>query len=737
MSRSSKKAKTKLEDQAPIRPRAVILPKLACAALLLIGAVTYANSLNGVFLLDDFGAIVGNPDIKDTEAIWHALIPPDRALDQSARWRGPVIALTLAVNYRVGGLNPRGYHVVNVAFHLLAAITLFGVVRRTLLYGRRKERQGPDATSQAFACALLWMVHPLLTDSVTYVIQRTSVIAGFFYLLTIYCCVRSFESGSRGKWSVAAVIACVAGMLSKEVMATAPVVVLLLDRAFFADSFRRILRERWRLYAGLAASWAALAWLMTASPHPGVIGFDLVVGPVDYAMSQCVMVVRYLKLAFLPIGLLFDYGPARSLPMADVLPAALVIMGLVGIMAASVRRRFRIAFCIAVFFIVLSPTSSFVPIVTEVGAERRMYLPLAAVVVLVVVGGHQLLGRLADRLVMSSLARRWTARGLVAIVATALGILTIARNRDYRSPQVMWRNALAKHPDNPRAHASLGLIFSMEGRNEEAVACFRRALALDGSYRQAQANLGKALDKLGRHEEAVQEYRRALALSPDDLRVRHSLGVALTALGRRHEAIETFREVLRRNPKHLDAQLNLAYTLRQSGRESEAVDAYRAAVSVAPDSIAARLKLGIGLANLGRRDEAIAELRAALRINPRHAPTLYALGNALLDENDFEKAGDAYRRALASKPRFADARCNLGIVLTRLGRLDDAESTFRDTVRMHPDHVIAHLNFARLLEQRGKLGQAELQYREVIRIQPGHRAARAALDSLRSRVAPN
>ena len=249
------------------------------------GVAAYHNSFAGPCVFDDVPWIVENPSIRSLWPIGH-LLAPQSARDVGGR---PVVSLTLAVNYALGGTDVWGYHAVNLAIHILAAWTLLGVTRRTLLSPRLQERFGSAATPLALMVAILWTVHPLQTEAVTYLIQRTEALVGLLYLLTLYCVIRGATSSRATRWYSAAVAASLLGMATKELMATAPVIVLLYDRTFLAGSFREALRRRYGLYLALAATWGVVVatvdldriprrndWLCRAEVH-------LVVVPVDAA----------------------------------------------------------------------------------------------------------------------------------------------------------------------------------------------------------------------------------------------------------------------------------------------------------------------------------------------------------------------------------------------------------------------------------------------------------------------
>ena len=276
---------------------------LAGVAIVLAALVAYYNSFSGPFIYDDVVSITENPTIRHLWPVGRVLSPPAH-LPVTGR---PLLNLSLALNYALSGNAVWSYHALNLLIHILAGLTLFGLVRRTLL----RQGNGGQALQQpvlskqfgeasmplAFAVALLWVVHPLQTECVTYVTQRAESLMGLLYLLTLYCFVRGAESArtlnaerrtpnaespttnyelptterrrlsdySSSLWMLASVGACLLGMASKEVMVSAPLMVLLYDRTFVAGSFRAAWQNHWRLYLGLAVSWLLLGFLVAST----------------------------------------------------------------------------------------------------------------------------------------------------------------------------------------------------------------------------------------------------------------------------------------------------------------------------------------------------------------------------------------------------------------------------------------------------------------------------------------
>jgi tetratricopeptide (TPR) repeat protein len=667
---------------SPPGPRRALL--LAAGLLAAATLAVYANSLAGPFVLDDEPAISGNPTIRQ---LGSALAPPhaqasDGGLSVSGR---PLVNFSLALNYAAGGTAVRGYHTANLAIHLAAALVLFGVVRRTLRQSARYRHYDTEALPLAFAVALLWAVHPLQTEAVDYIVQRAESLMGLCYLLTLYAFIRATEPAASGVWSALAVGVCLAGMACKEVMVSAPLMVLLYDRTFVAGSFREAWRLRRGLHGSLAATWLLLGWLVLgAGDRGGTAGFSAGVAWWQYGLTQCTAIAHYLRLALWPSPLIFDYGTELTTKAGEVLPAALVLGALLIGTGLALWRCPVVGFAGAWFFAILAPSSSIVPVATQTVAEHRMYLPLAAVVALGVTGLHALLGR----------------RALFAMIglAVGLGLLTAQRNRDYRSAASLWQDTVAKRPGNARAHNSLGTALLLQGRAAEAAGQFEQALRINPDYGQAHNNLGVALVRLDRVPEAIVHYEMALRLNPADGDIPHNLGDALIQAGRVPEAEVQYERALRLRPDLADVQDNsLGGALLQLGQSSRAIELFEAALRARPDFAEAHVNLGQALARTGRLSGAIEHYEAALRIQPDDAETHFNAGNALLQSGRLPEAMDHYGAALHLKPDFAEAHANLGAALLQAGRREEAIRHYREALRLEPGLTEAQATLLRLL----------------------------------------
>ncbi len=632
-------------------------PKPLWAILVIVAAAwaAYANSLSGPFVFDDASSIVTNPTIRKLWPLTEPLSPPTTNVTAQGR---PILNLSLAVNYAIGGTAVGGYHVMNAVIHALAGLVLFGLVRRTLA---REEK----ATGIALAVAVLWVVHPLQTESVTYVIQRAESLMGLFYLLTVYSFVRSVEDGADRRkaavWQVLAVVACALGMATKEVMATAPLMVWFYDRTFVAQSFGDALRRRWRFYGALAGTWLLLAWLVLqgGGNRGGSVGFGAGIEPWAYWLTQFRAVAVYLRLTFWPAPLVFEYGTFWISGFGEIALEAMLVLGLLTVTVWGLWRRTALGFAGAWFFGMLAPTS-LAPGTTQMIVEHRMYLSLAAVLAVAVVGAYRVAGE-----------RRRVVVGVAWAVAAVVALgLTVRRNADYRSEVALWSDTVAKRPANPLAHFMLAGARERAGEAAKALESYAEALRLKPDFSVGQENYGELLLKVGRRAEAIERFEAALRLQPEFADAHANLGNAWLAEGRGAEAVKRLGEAVRLAPEFAEMRFNFANALAAAERRTEAIAEFQAALSRPAVNPAVHVAAHYEVANLfamsGRQAEAVPHYEAALRARPDYAEAHHNLGSALFELGRLREAAEHYEATLRVAPEFPNARANLERVRARM-----------------------------------------------------------------------
>jgi tetratricopeptide (TPR) repeat protein len=610
----------------------------ALALILAIAAIAaYSNSYRGTLIGDDDAAIARNESIR---SIGTAFAPP---ADTTVAGR-PVANLTFAINYAIAGGTGdlSGYHTVNLAIHVLAGLLLFGVVRRTLTSPALRARFGDVATPLAFAIGLIWIVHPLNTQAVTFVVQRVESLMGLFYLATLYCAIRAAETDhARPSWIAGAIIACALGMATKETMVGAPIVVALWLWICWPGT--RVIGKPLRLLPGLALTWVIVIAIAMTAVRSQSAGFD--VGgwtPLLYLRTQAGVIVHYLSLAFWPSPLVFQYGWLPAASWSAVLPQAALLVALGVATLIALVKRAPIGLLGAWFFLILAPSSSLLPVVTEVAAEHRLYLPLAAIVAAVVLA----VVALARRATVSGPVARATGWAAVILVAVLLGRATYARNRVYERPEAMALDVVTSRPQNAQAQLAYGIYLAGQKQFAAAESHLRAAASLPlppstdeaTSRSVAHLYLGLALSSQKKFDDAAAELQQAIALRADSDRAYGPLAEAQLSLKRPRDAVATLELALGRRP-------------------DDAVLLKRAAWVMATSSDAG--------ARNGARAIELAE-RAVTQTSGRDPIALDVLAAARAEAGQFDRALDAVRRALDLVP--ADAS-GVGAMLRAHGEM--------------------------------------------------------------------
>ena len=654
-------------------------------ALVLLGGLAYSNSLTGAFVFDDLIGVRDNPDIR---RLWSlSLLRSDWG--ESSLLGRPLVAATFAINYAIDGLNVRGYHIGNIVVHILCALVLFALIRRVR-----------DSVGFAFVCASLWLLHPLNTEVVDYIGQRTESMMALFYLLTVYASVRAHTSDRPGRWFAAAVAASALGTLSKQSMITVPVAVALVDMTLFYDSPRTALRSRWRFYAAVAAaSWIVVAVTVAVTPPGRSVGFSAGPSPWVYLLNQSVMLTRYLMLSVWPRDLVANYGYPHPFTLADVLPQMLFIGGLFALTLVALRYRPKLGLLGGWFFLTLAMTSSFAPMANEVGAERRMYLPLMALVVLGVIPFAQVAAHIVRTGRVSVRAVSLTCVALWAAAATALAAGTRDRNQDYSSPLQLARIDFERWPVAYTRHA-LGDELLEAGERDEALLYLREAARDDP---RAHFTYGKALFQAGRLPEARQELEEFVRKRPDLVEAgdaKAMIGHTLIAEGKLDAAGQQFQQVLQIRPDLFDAHLGLAEVRRAQQRYEEAIVEYRAYLVRGGTDARVWNQFGTVLAQTGRLDAANRAFQRAIELDPKLGDAHRNLASVLMTQGNTELAIHFAGRAVALSPGDALSRDLLGVALIAARRRDEAIQQFREALRIDPSDADVQEHLRNALNSR-------------------------------------
>lgn len=680
-------------------------------ALALLAVAVYARGLRAPFIYDDRDSIITNPTVRDLSDIVQVIKSNP---DSPVRAR-PAVNLTLAINYAIGELDPLGYHAVNLGMHVVCAWLIFGLLHRTLtLMAARGTYHGGILAPSAIIAAL-WTLHPLQTEAVQYVTQRTEVMASMFYVATLYAALRAWtQETGRKSWTAAAIVSCALAMLSKEIAVSLPIVTLLFDVVFVSGTYREAIKRHRVLYLSFVGCWGLLLIALLTAGHGTSAGIGMGISVTDYLFTQAFILCWYLRLCFWPWPLYIHYEWPLITDWLGAMPYGVIILALVAMTAWGIWRRRWYGVLGAMGFGVLAPSSSFIPIVTEVCAERRMYLPILAVILPVVMAVAT-----AIRRVPSQNLRRAAAIGVVSITLLTLATLSAARVDLYRSDIDMWSQVLDRWPQSTGALINAGFVHEHSGDLINAEKYYRQAVASAPEYNVfVHRNLALLLIKAGREDEAIPLLEHAIEVRKGFIPARINLGDAYIRVGRYADAAVQLETALKREPDSPVAVMLLAVAYDQSGRGDEAMPLFQRAVELSPDSVTARIHYSTALAVRKRPGDALEQLRIADGIKPGLREVLFPMAKLLIQTGRAADGVAALKRIDASDDLEVDGL--MGGALASLDRTKEALPFLERVALTKPDDAQAQQNYGLALAYERRFAEAVTVLERAVALDPGN-----------------
>ncbi|MEJ2729594.1 MAG: tetratricopeptide repeat protein [Deltaproteobacteria bacterium] len=596
-------------------------------ALALIVILSYANTLGSPFIFDSRNNIESNPHIRISEITLNNLA--DAAFKSPEKQR-PLSNISFALNYYLNGYNVVGYHVVNILIHISTGFILYFFVKATLCTPALRSRHRNDRWISFFAAAV-WMIHPLQTQSVSYIVQRMNSLCAMFYILSILLYARfRLNEQQKNKWWLfsGCILAGALSLASKQIAATLPVFIVLYEWYFFRDLDLKWLKNHIPLLTGclLLAAVIALALLGGNPLDPILKGYN----GRDFTLTQRLLteprvIMFYLSLLLWPhpsrLNLDHDFTLSNSLtdPWTTFF-AILTIAALIGLAVATAKKQRLFSFCILWFFGNLVIESSFIAL--EIVFEHRVYLPSMAFSLIVALVAYRWV------------KPRWLQAALLGIMVTFGAVFTYERNTVYSDRVTFWQDCVNKSPRKARPYNNLGVALADQGHHKEAIGKYRTALEINPHYADPVGNIGLSLAEQGRVEESIGYFLKALELKPKDYKTLNNLGASLIVMHRHTEAVQYLSKALTFDPYYANAHNNLAVALQFQGRVDEAIKHFSIAVKLDPNYARAYNNLGKILASQGRFEEAIEQFSAALKIIPAYESARLNLEKSLKALNE-------------------------------------------------------------------------------------------------------
>jgi protein O-mannosyl-transferase len=716
--------------------------------LSIVGSLIYLNTIHGPFIFDDGLNIVENIYVQPKEINWKSInqiFECHKSLNLEPR---PISFISFYINYYFDQLNPIGYHLVNILIHIISSFFLFILLKDTLsisgsIYNGKTILLPTYESSNnmiwvSFFTALLWLTHPLNTQSVSYIVQRMNSMGAMFYLLSLICFIKGRNNqisntinlnkkaiGSGAFtffWFFGSMISGICALGCKQNTATLPIFIFLYEWFFF-QNLKKILTLKllsWVLFSFIIICislmifrWNHLVyWIFSSYRY----GFTLE----QRLFTEFRVVVYYLSLIIYPnpsrLNLDYDYPLSNSLinPPTTVVAIFTIMILFAAALYLSKKERL-ISFGIIWLFGNLLIESSFIGI--EIIYEHRLYLPSMFIILIFVLT------------ICRYIKFQWMAYLIISAIIIIFSCWTYQRNRVWSDDVFLWSDVKIKSPNIARPYSNLGVAMSNLKKIEEAIHLYDNALRIEPDDVKTHNNLANDLDKEGRTDEAINHYLQAIRINPNYADAYFNLGNALHKKGRTDEAINLYLQAIRINPNFAKAHNNLANGLDKQGHTDEAINHYLQAVRINPDFAEAHFYLGNALCKQGRTDEAIAHYLQAIRIKSDFAEVHLNLANEFGKQGRTNEAIHHYTQALRIKPDCAECYFNLGNALNKQGYMDAAIQHYLQALKIKPDFAEVYNSLGVAYMIKGNMERAILNFKEALQLEPNYATAKNNLNT--------
>ena len=664
--------------------------------LIVATALAYRPAWNGGYIWDDDCYVSQNMLLSAPDGlkrIWFSLDSPSQYF--------PLTYTTFRLEHSFWGLNPSGYHWVNILMHAANALVLWRLLRRLEVRGAR-------------LAAALFALHPVQVESVAWITELKNVQALFFSLLAVLAWVAFCEERPRRLWRyyALALVFYVLALTSKSTACTLPaalVLVLWLKR--WPITWRRMAQVAPFVLLGVGMGLLAMWWERYHQLTEGQV-FGL--GLLDRILIASRAVWFYLGKLLWPSKLAFSY-PLWKINAADPvayvwLAAGASLAGLICLTRARLGRGVETA---ALYFVAtLSPLLGFIMLYTfhiTFVADHYQYMACIGPLALVAAGLTRLL-EILDRkgLFKPMLCTAWVL---------TLGILTWRQSGAYTDLETLWRRTIETNPKAFMAHGNLGSMLLDTPRTNEALAHLNKAIEIKPDYGDAHFNLGIAYFRMQRLDDSLVHFQEALRVQPGSAAARMNLGALLIQKGDLDGAIPYLRRALEIRPQYAQASFNLGNALWQKGQAEEAIACYRAALKSNPDHAETHYNLGLVLFRQGELDQALPHFQKLIEINPGYASTCLSFANEMLKIGRVDQAATLLGLIVQCRPDYAEAHYNLGVALFQTGQTNQAVVEFQRSLVLRPDLLPAHRTLGNLLRRSGQIQEAIAHYETVVSAQ--------------------
>lgn len=684
---------------------------LGLAVTILLGIIVYSNSFNCSFHFDDLDNIVNNTSIhnlSDVKAWWN--YDPHR----------PVAIFTFALNYHFSQLNVWGYHFVNLIIHLINSCLVWWLIILILSSPAMKDHAiAKQKKVIALFAALLFVSHPLATQSVTYIVQRMASLVAMFYMLSLalYVKARLIEKGNKFKYLLfaASFLSAVLAMLTKENAFTLPFAILLFEFFFIRTKKLSINFKDYRVILLIAAFLGVILIIPLKfsfsifKPIPPMQGHDYTVTAFNYLLTQFSVLVKYIQLLLLPVNQMLDYNFTISNNFFGLRTflCFMVLLTLI-ILAVFLFKKYRIiSFGIFWFFLTSLIESSIIPL-PNVIFEHRTYLPSFGFFLILSSGVFFLFSKKYKYLVM----------GILVIITGTNSFLTIKRNTVWENDITLWTDDVEKAPDSARPITNRGVAYGTLNQWDKAIEDYTSAIKINPKFMPAYVNRGIAYTNLKEWDKQIADYTKVIEIDSTFVSAYYNRGIGYGNLGKWNAAIADFSTTIRMDPNYSNAYYNLGVAYGTLQQWDKAITNYSKAVAINPGYTDAYSNRAALYTNFRQWDKAIDDYTTVIRIDPNYNNVYFNRGIEFGNLGEWDKAVADYSKNIEINPDFADAYYNRGIAFSNLMEWDKAIADYSSTLRIAPKFKQAYVNRGIAYGHLNQWNKAIEDYNSALAIDP-------------------
>lgn len=657
-----------------------------------LGIIIYSNSFDCSFHFDDGTSIIKNKSIQDgatMKSVW--------AYNHNRYWP----YLSMALNYRLGGLEVWGYHLFNLLVHLINAFLVYWIVLLVFSTPVMKESKlSENKKLIALTAALLFVSHPLATQSVTYIVQRLASMVTLFYFLSLamYIKGRITKNASKYFFFLVAGISALMAFTSKENSYTLPLSIMLAEFCFIQTKKISFSFKDYRIYLALALSVVLILFALSYfslnifAPIPPFHGNEYTLTSKNYLFTQFSVIVKYIQLLIIPIdqNLDYDYKISNSLFEIRTLFSLLLLLALLLFALFQYNKNRMISFCILWFFITLSIESSVVPI-ADVIFEHRTYLPSLGFVMLL-------------SYLVFQYASKWGKAAPVLILSAICLInatLAHARNLVWKDDITLYSDIIEKAPTKARAWGSLADAYRDNGDDSSAMTDYNEAIKLSPKYSIALHNRAGIFEKMNQNDKAIADYSRAIAADSNYFKAYYNRGTINNKIGQYDNAIKDLTKALQLDSTNANVYINRGTAYISKVMYQNAIEDFSKALTIDNQSSGAYYNRGNAYMNMKKNDEAIADYTRAIAINNTIKFAYYNRGIIYNEKEEYQKAIDDYTSAIAIDARFIQAFVNRGSIYSKQKEWNKAMADFKKALQIDPNFSLAISNLKYVESQGG------------------------------------